>query len=334
MNFKKIIARPPAIFNLLRFGDYAFQPFFLLIHLTLACNQRCPDCYQLIDNFYQPLQKQFISVENFKKILAEARRFWFRPRIHFFGGEPLLHPDFAALLRLTNRAGFESSITTNGILLKKYLSEITNSHLDQINISLFFPDQSPEILKSQLEKLKPAISQLKNNTAGKKIINFNCVISEDNYNRLTAIAQEIARQKLLINALVFQHPYFDRQRPPRIDLKILGSQIKHLKKMKSDSEIIFIPRLKINGLENFYYQDGQERFKNDCLIPWLGLNILPDLRITPGGGVLGCNQVVGDLKQDSLKNIWHSQSMRNFRRAIINQQMPTACFHCCHRRYY
>ena len=125
MNLKKFIADQPLIFNLLKLGGTKSpQPLFLLVHLTLACNLCCPDCYQSLDNFYKPFKKQFIKLEDFKNLLVQARQFWFQPRIHFFGGEPLLHPNFAILLKLTDQTGFQSSITTNGILLKKYLSQI------------------------------------------------------------------------------------------------------------------------------------------------------------------------------------------------------------------
>ena len=47
MNIKKFIYKKSKIFNLCKiFGDYAFQPFFLLIHLTLDCNCNCQYCYQ------------------------------------------------------------------------------------------------------------------------------------------------------------------------------------------------------------------------------------------------------------------------------------------------
>lgn len=76
------------------------------------------------------------------------------------------------------------------------------------------------------------------------------------------------------------------------------------------------------------------KFQNNCNIPWLGLNILPNLEVTPGGGVLGCNQVVGNLKKESLKEIWNNSSMKKFRKDIIRDGLPALCFRCCHRQYY
>lgn len=340
INFKKFIYNKSKILNLFQtFGGYALQPFFLLIHLTLACNRHCVNCYQLNDEFYSSLKHFNIKPDDFEGILKEAKLFLIKPRIHFFGGEPLLNPYFVELLNLADQYGFKSSLTTNGILLEKYIKNILNSDLDQINVSINDIKErydSEGNLPGVFDKIITAIGSLKqknNKGPSKKIVNINCVISESNQNHLVDIAKYFIDNNIDIDVLAFQHPYFSLS-GQNIDLDVLVSQMKKIAELEANFEILTIPNIKFKDLPAFYFSQKTNIFKNNCIIPWLGLNILPDLKVTPAGGVLGCNLIVGDLKHDSLKTIWNNSAMRNFRKNIIKHNLPVACFRCCHRQYY
>lgn len=340
INLKKFIYNKSKMLNLFQIiGGYSLQPFFLLVHLTLACNLRCDNCYQLNDEFYSPLKNFNIKPDDFEKILKEARVFLIKPQIHFFGGEPLLNPHFLGLLNLADQYGFKSSITTNGILLNKYAENILNSDLNQINVSINNVKEkchSEGNLPGIFDKIITAIWHLKqksNKGPGKKIVNINCVISESNQNRLVDITKYFIDNNIDIDVLAFQHPYFPSSSGPNINLNVLISQMKKIATLKANFEILTIPNIKFKDLAAFYSQKTNI-FKNNCIIPWLGLNIMPDLKATPGGGVLGCNYVVGDLKRESLKTIWNNLAIREFRENIIKHNLPAPCFRCCHRQYY
>lgn len=339
INLKKFISSKPKILNLFQtFGDYALQPFFLLIHLTLACNRHCADCYQLNDVFYSSLKHFNIKLNDFEKILKEAKTFLIKPQIHFFGGEPLLNPYFTELLALADKYGFKSSLTTNGILLDKYIKNILNSDLGQINVSINDVKEkydSEGNLPGVFDKIIVAIRSLKRENRGtrKKIVNVNCVISENNQSHLVDIAKYFIDNDVNIDVLAFQHPYFSPSRP-NIDLDVLVSQMGKIVDLKANFEILTIPDVKFKDLAAFYLSQKTNISKKNCIIPWLGLNVLPNLAVTPGGGVLGCNQIVGDLKKNSLKEIWNNLIMRKFRKNIIQHNLPAACFRCCHRQYY
>ncbi len=342
VNLKKIINKNPWFLNLAKLGcDFLSEPLFLLIHLTLSCNCRCQACYQRYDNFYQNRKSEFIDFEQLEKFLKEARKFFIKPRLHLFGGEPLLHPDFEKILTLMDESGIKSSLTTNGVLLEKFADKISSSGLDQINVSLDDLGEEHDLLRNfrgcfgrVLGGIK-ALRGKKKSGWQNKTININCLIGENNYFRLTDMVNYFIKNNLNINLLAFQHSYFDpTAQQPQIDLVVLKIQIEAVTKIKAPFEIVFIPKIKNKDLEEFYFLDKKKSFKNSCLMPWLGLSILPNLEVTPGGGVLGCNLVIGDLKKSSLKEIWRSQSLNDFREKIRQKSMPAACSRCCHRRYY
>ena len=102
--------------------------------------------------------------------------------------------------------------------------------------------------------------------------------------------------------------------------------------MKLKFKLIFLPHIKAGDLESYYATDHP--FKDECYIPWVGLSILPDAMITPGGGVFGCNFVLGNLKESSVMKIWKGTSLNNFRSELIRKKLPVSCNRCCHKLYY
>lgn len=346
MNLKKFIKQNPKVANFIRFfGTRPPQPFFLLVHLTLKCNCQCTTCYQKQDPFYSS-KGGIIKPEDFEKILKDMKKsFLIKPRIHFFGGEPLINPHFSTFLRLAQEYKVKTSITTNGILLDTYLDDILHRDLNQINISIDDIGVRHDLLRGFPGCFEKAMINLKklrqqeiNQRTKRKIINLNCVINEDNYDHLLELYSYVIDNKLDIDVLAFQHMYFDPQNKPAIDLEILKSQLKKIKNLQTNHpklSILFIPEIKFNDLTLYYNSDTDKNyFKNTCNIPWLGLNILPNLAVTPGGGVLGCNYVIGKLNQNSLKEIWNNGTMRQFRKSIIQNGLPSVCFRCCHQQYY
>lgn len=353
MNIKKFIYRKSKIFNLGQiFGGYAWQPFFILIHLTLNCNCRCQYCYQRDEPFYNK-RNDFIKPTDFEDILADIKKsFLIKPKLHFFGGEPLLNPYFSQILDLADDYGMETSITTNGILLEQHLDQILKSNLKQINISIDDIGQKSDQIKQFkgcFQKVIDNIKKLRNKQGKKKkIININCVIIPDNYDHLIDLALYLRDNMMDIDVLAFQHMYFSPTGDKlKIDLAVLKSQIEKLKNLKTKFDILLIPNIKSKDLSAYYLIDDkvlylrprrmkQDRaiFKNNCNIPWFGLNILPNLEVTPGGAALGCNRVVGYLKKQTLKEIWNNSLMKQFRKNIIKYGLPKICFRCCYRQYY
>lgn len=336
MNIKQAIAQDKRIFKVFEvFGGRGFVPLFLLVHLTLRCNRNCSFCYQKDEEFYKNYASD-MKKKDFEDLINLAKKdFIIKPRIHLFGGEPLVYPDFSKVLEILKKNKFKTSFTTNGLLLSDYIDIICNSGVDQVNISMDFPTKSPNE-KREAEKdfnmVAFGIRALKESLKKRKLlININCVITEANYNRLSDFAELFVRKNIPIDTLTFEHSYIvDRIIVENIDT--LKAQISKILKIKSTFVKLFIPNIRIKDIENFYTHN---KFPSDkCYLPWLGLNIMPNLDVTPGGGVLGCNTVTGNVKASSLKDLWNNESMRNFRKNILNCGVSEKCKRCCHRQYY
>jgi MoaA/NifB/PqqE/SkfB family radical SAM enzyme len=65
-----------------------------------------------------------------------------RPLLHLIGGETLLRRDVITLASFIKERGFQCSLTTNGLLLKRHAEELVKLGLDRINVSIDGPREA------------------------------------------------------------------------------------------------------------------------------------------------------------------------------------------------
>ncbi len=100
------------------------------ISLTQACNLNCIYCHA--EGEKNPEQE--LSAEQIAEILRVAQSFGIRS-VKFTGGEPLMRPDLAQIIRSVP-PGMETSLTTNATLLAERAQELKDAGLTRVNVSL------------------------------------------------------------------------------------------------------------------------------------------------------------------------------------------------------
>lgn len=115
--------------------QYSRKINYLRISITDRCNLRC--CYCMPQGIKQVKHEQIISYEDivaFVKLVSELGI----DTIKITGGEPLVRKDCCSLIKKLKQLPKIKcvTLTTNGILLKKYLPELLEAKVDAINISL------------------------------------------------------------------------------------------------------------------------------------------------------------------------------------------------------
>lgn len=98
------------------------------IEITNVCNLNCSFCAK------NERDARFMSVEEFTYILEQLQPYTRYIYLHVLG-EPLLHPQLPALLKVAKEYHIHVNMTSNGVLLKEKLPILEN-HLRQLNISL------------------------------------------------------------------------------------------------------------------------------------------------------------------------------------------------------
>lgn len=127
------LATPPALHTLRDKAADAAVPLHAQLELTHRCNVACRHCY-LQDSSLTPQQELTLSeIEDLLDNLAHMQTLF----LSLTGGEPLLRPDFADILRAATARGFAVLLLTNGTLLTPTLAdEIAAANPFQVHLSL------------------------------------------------------------------------------------------------------------------------------------------------------------------------------------------------------
>lgn len=107
---------------------------YLRISLTERCNLRCFYCMPEEGIALRP-KSQFMSKQEVIR-MAETFVSLGVKKIRLTGGEPLVRNDAAEIIQELGKLPVELAITTNGILVDKYLDTFIASGLKSINVSL------------------------------------------------------------------------------------------------------------------------------------------------------------------------------------------------------
>lgn len=109
---------------------------YLRISVTDRCNLRCIYCMPECGIINRP-HEELLTFEEIERIVKAAVNLGI-DKIRITGGEPLVRKDLPQLLQsLLRLPGIKDvSLTTNAILLTKYIKELKNAGLKRMNISI------------------------------------------------------------------------------------------------------------------------------------------------------------------------------------------------------
>lgn len=108
------------------------EPRQIHVAITSSCNLRCIGCRYGRD--FMPNNQLPLPVIRQMLDDAKACGVW---NIRFYGGEPLLHPDIAEMVRHSVNLGLGTYITTNGMLLDRKLDELYEAGLRHLTLGYY-----------------------------------------------------------------------------------------------------------------------------------------------------------------------------------------------------
>lgn len=338
-NIKAIINRQRWLCNAFQlFGSRPPFPLLLLVHLTTNCQCSCSICYQSQDPTF-PRTPGKIDLQLFEKMLDQVSGFLFKPLIHLYGGEPLMHPDFPKLLDLLTDKGFKATLNTNGEYLGKHAEALAGGPVRVINVSLDALGQQHDKQRGRPGLFELAISGMeKLRRLDEKIfLNVNYVVSEQN---AAGLAEDLAGfteifKDLRIDYFSIEHLAFARASAASakaIDVAALKNQLALIGARQYPFPVSATPIIRSADLAG-YYGSMTPLGRVNCNVPWIALNIFPSGLVTPGGAMFACLAPVGDLNEATLPQIWNGEKMRRFRK-MIKSSMPEDCLRCCHTLHY
>jgi radical SAM protein with 4Fe4S-binding SPASM domain len=287
-------------------------PVYYSLELTAVCNSLCPVCSNVFLR-----HKDVLGAAQWRQVLGKIA-----PHAQVFkltGGEATLHPEFPVIIEAVAETGVPFALFSNG----RWRDATAVIHLLQsiptftgLLISLHGPDAAAhEGFTHTPHSFAETCENIHRATAAGLRVHTSTVITRYNWQRsaeIVSLSQQLGAKRAVFNRYLG---------PPMPDIEP-GDE--HLRWAVQDIEQLI--------RQHPYTADFSVRYGNcipQCFTPssssgcWAGIAYCT---IDPWGGVRPCNHsptLVGNLFEQSLQDLWHSETMDDWRNL-----MPSPCKGC------
>jgi len=350
------------------YRTHAKLPRAISITINNTCNLKCLMCDigQKRDDlaFSKTLNRpDDMTLDQFRNLIDSVKSF--KPVIYINATEPLLYPNLIECLEYAIAQGLKCSITTNGLLLEKFVPELIRIKLPEIWVSIDGPAMIHDTIRGVAEAYSKAtkgismLAELKRDSGIKyPIIGTAYCISNHNFNCLAETTQLL--NKLGIDRMVFSHlnyitqnmadthnglyvemltedsviDYFDPVLPSsisacdadKVDVDILYEQIQEV---KAHWDVSFLPNLVTKEqIKDYYHRPRKFVLSNRCRVAWLNPRILSNGDVIVAARC-AFSPIMGNINEKPLTAIWNDKPYKEFRRRINIIGATPACARCC-----
>ncbi len=303
--WKSLIMRKPVISGV---------PMAVSIEPVNFCNLQCPEC--VVGNGSLTRNKQLLPIENFKIIVDKLPSDLLHVNL-YFQGEPMLHPQFAEMVKIAGDKNIFTSTSSNGHFLfdKNKVKELITSGLGKIIVSIDGTTQETYEKYRKNGDLSQVITGIKTLVDLKKEMKRNNPFVELQFLVMAHNEHQIPDIKRLAKSL-------------QVDkLSLKSTQVYDF---ENGSELIpYNPKYSryYRKKDGKYYLKG--KLKNCCWRQW------SSAVIAVNGDVLPCcfdkngNYSFGNLFEQTLQEIWMGKKANDFRqKVIIDRKNIAICRNC------
>ncbi len=280
------------------------MPMSIAIEPTTSCNLRCPECPSGLRSFTRPTG--MLQAELFIKTIDELA-----PTLSYltfyFQGEPYLHPQFLELVQYASSQKIYTATSTNAHYLNDEMAKKTiQSGLDRLIISIDGTTQESYEAYRVGGKLDKVIEGAKNIIRWKR--------------ELKSLTPFVVFQFLVVKPN--EHQIGEVNRLAReIGVDLVALKTAQIYDYKNGSDLI--PT--IEKYSRYRKEaDGTYTIKNEllshCWKMWQSCVITWDGKVVPCCFDKDAHYVMGDLQQQSFKEIWQSKKYNSFRASILRSR--------------
>ncbi len=288
-------------------------PLSITIEPTTACNLGCPECPSGLKQFTRP--EGNLKIDFYKKVIDEAKRHAFYLNF-YFQGEPFINPDFLEMVSYANQQKMYTATSTNAhFLTEKKAEKTVKSGLSRLTISIDGTTQETYESYRKQGELAKVLEGTKNILKWKK--------------ELKSKTPYVIFQFLVVKPN--EHQIEDaKQLAEEIGVDEIRFKTAQLYDYKNGNELM-------PSIEKYARykkkKDGTYQLKNqmlnECWRMWSSCVVTWDGKIVPCCFDKDAKHQLGDLAQNSLKNIWQNEKYTGFRKALLtNRQEIDICKNC------
>lgn len=273
-------------------------PIYIDIELTNSCNFNCLMCPTGTGTVKR--QTGFIKDKVFFKVLDEIKEY--NTPVRFIRwGEPTLHPKWLQYIREVKKQDMLCHINTNGSLLNSSsIKEIVDIKLDSIKFSFqgvsrksYKEMRNKDYYKSLLKK----IAELYKARGEKELpyIHVSTTITYESKEEVDAFKKEMQNivDLVTVGRTVLEHIDVDR-------VKLKGEALETLKWLKEQESVV--------------------KVHTECPEVFDKLSINWDGTVSACCGDYDNKMIVGNVMENSLKEIWVSEKMNLYRKMLANME--------------
>jgi len=280
-------------------------PVSISFEPTTSCNLRCPECPSGLRAFSRPtgmLEKDF-----FKETIDDIHRHLLY-LIFYFQGEPYLNPAFLDMVKYASSKKIYTATSTNAHYLNDDNAKKTvESGLDRLIISIDGTTQDTYKqyrvggqLDKVLEGAKNIIKWRKELNSKTPFVFFQFLVVKHNEHQIEEIkkiAKEIGVDEVRFKtAQVYDYTNDPNQLIPTID---------KYSRYKKNADNSYVPKNKL---------------ANRCWKLWHANVITWDGLVVPCCFDKDATHQLGNVKNESFKNIWHNSNYKQFRAELMKSR--------------
>ena len=152
---------------------------YLRVSVTDRCNLRCVYCLPEFSKDFID-ESKLLTIDEYFRLIRILANLGIK-KVRITGGEPLVRKGIPELVKKINSLENieEIAMTTNGILLEKYLDELAENGLSSLNISLDILDEKKYNYITRGGNLEKVINSIEKAIEYKIKIKINSVIIDD-----------------------------------------------------------------------------------------------------------------------------------------------------------
>lgn len=336
--------------------------------VTNNCNLRCRMCGQWSETGYMRTPapaRPAMTLDDWKRVVDEMAAnqvTWALVR----GGEPFLLPGIIDLLAYMRSKGLNTSVDTNGTMLKQYAADLVRIGGLHMTISVDGPEEIHDAVRGvkgtfrRIEEGLAVLREAERATGGDVALSICFTISRYSYRGLGEMA-DVARRLGIPEILIVPYYYYPEStgRQYEEELRALGCGAPgtmacpgyswrgfHHEESGVDFDEFLIQlrkfRASLGSLKLFPYMDfSEEDYRTwfaDATTPvgstecWMTTGMAD---IQPSGDVNFCvdtpDYSIGNVKESTLAELWKGERAERFRE--YRRAKPLAVCHRCGAKY-
>lgn len=288
-------------------------PISMAIEPTTSCNLRCPECPSGLRQFTRPIG---MLEPTFFKTTIDAVYKELIYLTFYFQGEPYLNPNFLDMVKYASGKGIYTSTSTNAHYLNEEQAiKTVESKLDRLIISIDGTTQKTYQQYRIGGTLQKVIDGTKNIITAKKTLKsktphivFQFLVVKPNEHQLNDV-KKLAKE-LGVDEVIFKTAQvydFENGNP------LIPENIKYSRYKKNADGTYSIKNKLLNQCWRMW---------SSCVVTWDGV-------VVPCCFDKDAKHQLGDLKQQTFKELWKSDKYQNFRQSILkSRQEIDICKNC------